>query len=79
MGVSAMEVFFDFATAAAVLEEGQTVCGTYKPDGTPAYFVMPVGVDEHTMRVSAFEVRNGRPMTSYETALLDVVLDRAAE
>ena len=57
------------AEAAAV---GGTVCATYV-DHVPMYFVMPSGASEPDIRARAFELRNGRKMTTMEAELASLV------
>lgn len=62
---------FDQAKAAAD-ELGFKVAGTLLKGGQPAYFLIPEGTSDEDVRARAFEVREGRAMSSYETWALEV-------
>ena len=67
---------FDKATAAAAT--GEVVCGTLLSSGEPRYFVVSVDASDETIRDRSFEIREGRPPSTYERWLLKVAADRAA-
>jgi hypothetical protein len=57
---------WDEAVAANGELEGFTVCGTLLESGEPRYFLMPVTAPDAEIRARAFEIREGRAMSSYE-------------
>lgn len=59
---------FDAAQTAAGPDD--MVCGTLLKSGEPAYFLMPRGTDQEVVRDAAFQIRNGRVLSSYERFLL---------
>lgn len=69
-----MVVFEDFEQAQAELTDGDMVCGTYKGE-QPVYFHAHVDASPDQIRDLAFEVRNGRKMSSYEQFLLGAATD----
>lgn len=56
---------FDDAKAAADAV-GFKIGGTYKPDGTPMYFLHPPEATDDEVHDMAFQVRHGRSITKYE-------------
>ncbi len=56
----------DFDAASALVGDGETLCATLLPDGTPRYFVMAAGLSDEAYRDAAFCVRHGRPMSTTE-------------
>lgn len=67
---------FDEATAAAAANE--VVCGTLLSSGEPRYFLVAADASDEMIRDRSFEIREGRPPSSYERWLLKVAMDRAA-
>ena len=57
---------------------GGSVCGTYKANGEPVYFVVPPGASDAAIQARAFAAREGRPMAEGEIMLKATVggLDR---
>jgi hypothetical protein len=65
------------AEADEVVCAGESVCATLLEDGSPRYFVMPIDVDDATMRAASFQVRYGRAMESFEETILSIAEMRA--
>lgn len=59
-------------------EEHEMVCGVRMPDDSARYFVLPRDISDDAAAERAFEIRNGRPVSSYERWLKQIVLDRKA-
>jgi hypothetical protein len=61
-------IFEDWDEAVAANEEleGFTVCGTLLESGEPRYFLMRADTPDAEIRAKAFEIREGRAMSSYE-------------
>jgi hypothetical protein len=57
----------------------EMVCGVRLDDESVRYFVMPREADDEVGYERAFEIRHGRPMSSYERWLREIVLDRHAK
>lgn len=73
-----MDTFTDFAEAEAAKTEGTMVCGTLMKDGEPRYFVLPSDVPDHLIRDTAFQIREGRPVSSWERWILELAEQEAA-
>jgi hypothetical protein len=54
----------------------EMVCGVRMEDDSARYFVLPRDVSDQAAADRAFEIRNGRPVSSYERWLQDIVLSR---
>lgn len=67
---------FDDATAAAAT--GQVVCGTLLLSGEPRYFLVDADAPTEVIRDRSFEIREGRPPSTYERWLLRVAMEKAA-
>jgi hypothetical protein len=69
-----MTPFADWDEAMAALAElnGETepapysLCGTLLASGEPRYFILPAETTTAEVRETAFQIREGRPMSSYE-------------
>lgn len=59
-----------FLEAKNSLPDGHVVAAGYDRKGRPFYFHVPVDAPDDVVRGLAFEAREGRPMTDYESALL---------
>lgn len=64
-----MIVYDTYDEALAAKTDGDSLCGAYKGD-TPVYFLVPSTASEDAAMKVAFEVRHGRPMSTYEEFLL---------
>lgn len=62
---------FDEAKGAAD-DLGLTVAGTLLKSGQPVYFLVSDSISDEEIRALSFEIREGRPMTSYESWALEV-------
>lgn len=81
---------FDTAEAAATVRDSQAtdlvVCATYKgngsgqlaPNAVPVFFLAPTDAEDDYMRNIAFEIKHGRPLSSYENWLLERAADKVA-
>lgn len=65
-----MDHFASFADADAARTTDQQVCGAYV-DKSPRYFLMPATASDDEIRDAAFELKNGRPVSTYEQFLLE--------
>lgn len=60
-----------FDEAAADANDEEIVAGAYHEEsGDPIYFVVRRDISEFEMRLKAFEVRYGKPMTEYGKRVL---------
>lgn len=59
-----------FTFARATCPDGHVVAGGFDRKGKPFYFHVPVDASDDDVRARAFEAREGRPMTPYESALM---------
>lgn len=66
----AIKTFPSFELAKSASQADQSVSGVYGKDGTPVYFITGPDVPDEVMRRLAFEVREGRVMSRFETELL---------
>ena len=62
--------------AAADLQPGETLCATLVGD-KPVYFSMPVDASDEEVKRRAFELREGRSMSSMESTLMSIAESRA--
>ena len=70
-------VFETFEEANAALDaDHEMVCGVRMEDDSARYFVMPRDVPDEVAADRAFEIRHGRPVSSYERWLKQIVEDR---
>lgn len=60
-------------------EAHEMVCGVRMEDESARYFILPRDVSDEAAAERAFEIRNGRPVSSYERWLKQIVLDRQAK
>jgi hypothetical protein len=65
-----METFEDFDAAVTAKGEGEQVCGTLLKSGEPRYFLMPADAADEEVRDRAFQVREGREISTYEQFLI---------
>lgn len=54
---------------ADAVAQGGVVCGTYRRNGEPVYFVAPKGVSDAAVQALAFEAREGRALEDGELIL----------
>lgn len=66
------QTFTDFAEAAEAKTEGFVISGTLLKSGEPVYFLTPAEEPEDVARKTAFEIREGRPVSHYEDFLFGV-------
>jgi len=59
----------------AEMPEGHVVCASLLKDGTPRYFSVPADTPDADVRAAAFEIREGRPLGSYEQFLIKAVTE----
>lgn len=69
-------VFDDFDSAQAAAADTDMVCAAVLPDGTPKYFVVPKDSPDDDIRDRSFEIREGRPPSTYERWLLQQAIER---
>lgn len=51
---------------------GYTICGVMVAEGVPRYFTQELEVEDDSIAGRAFEIRNGRSMSDYESWLLEM-------
>lgn len=71
-----MVTFDDFDSAQATAGDADMVCAAVLPDGTPKYFVVPKDMPDDQIRDRSFQIREGRPPSTYEQWLLAQALER---
>jgi len=56
------------------LGTGETLCGYINDDGELIPFVMPEEASDVEVALRTFELKNGRPMNTLESRMLDLVV-----
>jgi hypothetical protein len=55
----------------------EMVCGVVMEDKSPRYFVVSRDTEDDVIAERAFEIRNGRPVSSYERTIRELAERRA--
>lgn len=74
-----IDVFNTFDDAAGARTDDESVCGVRLEDGSDRYFLMPADTPDGTIHDRAFEIRHGKPMTSYQRTIMDLAQDRKSD
>lgn len=67
---------YDDAAALCADPETHMVCGVRVSDTEDRYFVLPRDIPDDEAYALAFEIKHGRPLSTYEKALADHVASR---